>query len=180
MLLKGILRRHVKPVSEEGFLGSQLPRRLIWSSFLGDGDSQGGRHPSWAFDMKTGKQTIKGKNLGGRQGVALSHPSCSGGIGLSQEAQGLYIFSVKTFCSTPSFLANTVTFSLSPWISASEESASFSLGYFFPSSTFAVFIALIVSLGPGVPSAGQLDSNTDTLLHHLKIIYQKQWASFFV
>lgn len=96
MLLKGILRRHVKPVTEEGFLTSQLPRRLIWSSFLGDDGSQDGRHPSWVFDMKMGKQTIKGKNLGGRQGVAWSPSGCSLGIGLSQEVRGLYIFSAKT------------------------------------------------------------------------------------
>lgn len=84
--------------------------------------------------MKTGKQTIRGKNLGGRQGVALSPSGCSLGIVLRQEVQGLYIFSVKTL-SVASLKLCTC-------------GIRFFLGLVFLSSTFALFIALIVSLRP--------------------------------
>lgn len=131
MLLKGILRRHVKPVTEEGFLTSQLPRRLIWSSFLGDDGSQDGRHPSWVFDMKIGKQTIKGKNLGGKRGGFISFRLLTRNWSQPRGLGSLHFQCKDSLCSTPPFLVNTMTFCLSPWTSAPGGSASFSLGCFF-------------------------------------------------
>lgn len=145
MLLKGILR-HVKPVTEEGFLRRQLSRKLIWSSFLGDGDSQDERQPSWAFDMKTNKQTIKGKNLGGRQGGCFVPPrlltrnwSCTGGSGslyfLCKNSLINITFSSK-HTDFPFFSLNLCTYKL----------CFFFQGLFLISSTFALFVMLIVSL----------------------------------
>lgn len=131
--------------------------------------------------MKAGKQAIKGKNVGGRQGVLCfsqgelftgcwSQPGGSGLLHLLCKDSNLSMINII-------FSRKHRDFHFPPQISVPMKCPSFSRCFvfcFLTSSIFALFVLLIIF--PRIPRARQFDANADTLPLHAKVTWVRDFV----